>query len=163
MPYINRDKRRILDPYIDQLHQALVDLETDDELNNMEGNVNYIVTRLLIMVYGDKTSTSYSNINDAMGVLASVGAEYYRKVAAPYEDQKEFDNGHIERFVGPLEVVGHVDITPEMVERVVKELNELAEEQGLFTEPQTALQKAAALTKEKFRHFNEIMGKDDDE
>ena len=102
MPYISKEKRAVLDPVIDELHRTLVDLQMDDELNNMEGNINYTFTRLLMMVYGDRNSTRYSQINDAMGVLSSVQAEYYRKVAAPYEDQKSFENGEVERFTSVL-------------------------------------------------------------
>jgi hypothetical protein len=112
MPYIHRTKREVLDPVIDDLHRSLVELQMDDELNNMEGNINYTITRLLMMVYGDKDSTNYSQINDAIGVLECVKNEYYHKVASPYEDQKEFDNGSIVRFRhSEPQVVGEVTIT----------------------------------------------------
>lgn len=110
MPYIAQDKRDILDPIIEQLHSTLVDLELDDESNNTEGNINYAVTRLLMMVYGQSDSTRYSQINDAIGMLECIKQEYYRKVAAPYEDQKEFENGAVRRFVHDPEVVGTIDI-----------------------------------------------------
>ena len=92
MPYILPNKRTILDPKIDELHTALVDLEMDDVNNNLEGNLNYIVTRLIRKCYG----TSYGEINDAIGMLECVKMEHYRKVAAPYEDQKEFENGSVD-------------------------------------------------------------------
>lgn len=93
MPYIHSTKREVLDPSIDELLNALRELESDDPLNNMEGNINYTITRILHRVY---PGTSYREINDAMGVLNSVTSEYYRKRAAPLEDQKEFDNGPVE-------------------------------------------------------------------
>lgn len=92
MPYIPQEKRDVLDPIIDELHRALVGLEADDESNNMEGNMNYLITRLLRKVYG----TSYSEINAGIGMLQCVMLEHYRTVAGPYEDQKMFDNGPIE-------------------------------------------------------------------
>lgn len=93
MPYIKQDKRAVLDPSIDELLNALRELESDDPTNNMEGNINYVISRILYRVYpGD----SYREVNDAMGVLESAKAEYYRKRAAPLEDQKEFDNGPVE-------------------------------------------------------------------
>ena len=101
MPYIIQEKRRQVDYLIDELRFALASMEADDELNNMEGNVNYIITSLLMKVYGDKDSTSYSSINAAIGVLECAKNEFYRKVAAPYEDQKEFDNGCINATVTP--------------------------------------------------------------
>lgn len=116
MPYIVEEKRYRLDKEIDKLHQSLVNLELDDDDNNMEGNLNYVITRLLMMVYGDKDATRYAHINDAMGLLECIKLEYYRKVAAPYEDQKEFDNGvidpfknHVPEVVGSINIVGTVD------------------------------------------------------
>jgi hypothetical protein len=92
MPYIKQEKRDVLDSTIDVLHRLLVDLELDDDTNNMEGNINYIFTRLLRKCYGN----SYAEINDAMGILNCVTHEFYRVVAAPYENQKQFENGDVE-------------------------------------------------------------------
>lgn len=113
MPYISQDKRDILDPVIDVLHRELVALELDDPDNVTEGNLNYVITRLFHMVYGDHESTRYAQINDAMGVLECVKQEYYRIVAAPYENQKIFDNGPVQRFRGPPEVVEEVVVKKE--------------------------------------------------
>lgn len=92
MPYIVQDRRDALDPAIEQMLTALRGLELDDESNNTQGNINYIFTRILKAVY---PGGRYQEINDAMGVLHSCSFEYYRKVAAPYEDQKEFENGSV--------------------------------------------------------------------
>lgn len=93
MPYIKQEKRDVLDSTIDAMHQLIVELHLDDESDNMEGNMNYILTRLLKKCYGD----SYAEINDAMGMLECVKHEFYRCVAAPYEDQKKYDNGDVEK------------------------------------------------------------------
>ena len=58
----------------------------------MEGNMNYIFTKLLKQCYGD----SYAEINDALGVISAVQLEFYRRVAVPYEDQKIYDNGDVD-------------------------------------------------------------------
>jgi len=92
VPYINQSKRDLLDAAIDNLHKVLVDLELDDDNNNMEGNLNYSITRLLRTCYGK----SYGEINDAIGMLQCVILEHYRTIAAPYEDQKKFENGDVE-------------------------------------------------------------------
>lgn len=92
MPYITPEKRTNLDLVIDQLHQQLVKLQVDDELNNMEGNLNYVITALLTKIY---STSSYSEINDAVGMLECCKQEYYRRVAIPYEDQKCFENGDV--------------------------------------------------------------------
>lgn len=93
MPYIKQDKRDILDPVIKPILNALRELECDDDSNNMEGNINYIFTKILVSVYpGDR----YHEVNDAMGILSSCQAEYYRKRGAKLEDQKEFENGSVD-------------------------------------------------------------------
>jgi hypothetical protein len=92
MPYIKQEKRDVLDSAIDELHLLLDELENDDESNNMEGNINYAFTRLLMKCYGE----SYRDINNIMGVLSCVQQEFYRTIAAPYENQKRFENGEIE-------------------------------------------------------------------
>ena len=96
MPYITQDKRRQLDSLINELHRTLVNMRLDDEGTNTEGNLNYIITRLLMKVYGQKDTTRYANINDCIGMLECCKLEFYRKVAAIYEDQKEFENGEVE-------------------------------------------------------------------
>lgn len=93
MPYIKQDKRNVLDPHVDLLLNELRGLESDDPSNNMEGNLNYIITRMLKRIY---VGGGYRGINDAIGMLESCKLEIYRKVAGPYEDQKEFENGSVE-------------------------------------------------------------------
>lgn len=38
---------------------------------------------------------SYASINEAMGALECAKLEFYRKVAADYEDMKEINNGTV--------------------------------------------------------------------
>lgn len=93
MPYIKKDKREALDGAINDMMHILVSLELDDPSNNMEGNINYIMTRMLKRAY---PATSYKNINDAVGLMECCKLEYYREVAVPYENQKKFENGMVE-------------------------------------------------------------------
>lgn len=93
MPYITQDKRDVLDGPIDEVLNALRELECDDAANNTEGNINYVVTRILQRVY---RGGGYAGINDALGVMMGATMEFYRTVAAPYEDQKKHDNGDVE-------------------------------------------------------------------
>ena len=93
MPYIKPEKRAAFDSLIDALKKELVNQQLDDPEDNMEGNINYVITRLLKKCYGN----NYAELNDAMGLLSCITHEFYRKIAAPYEDQKEFDNGQIEK------------------------------------------------------------------
>ena len=81
MPYIPEKQRETLDPHIKELSLRLVS----------DGQMNYVITKLLIGFYGD----SYSEMNSALGVLDAVGKEYYRRVVAPYEDKKHGENGDV--------------------------------------------------------------------
>ena len=38
---------------------------------------------------------SYSVINEAVGAIESAKMEFYRRVAAPYEDKKAIANGEV--------------------------------------------------------------------
>jgi len=93
MPYIKETLRTPLNPLIDQLQQEIAHMEMDNELLNTEGVLNYIITRLLMKVY---TTPSYSEINDAIGMLECCKLEYYRTVAVPYEEVKKAENGAVE-------------------------------------------------------------------
>jgi hypothetical protein len=84
MPYINQAER----PAIDTAINAAI-----TSINN-EGQLNYAITRL-IHLYTKKQTLRYKTINEVMGVLSCVTAEYYARVARPYEDQKIKSNGDV--------------------------------------------------------------------
>lgn len=92
MPYITQCKREVLNPAIDVVLNALRELESDDPSNDMGGNLNYLFTKLLHTCYG----TKYSEMAQAVSVLEMAKLEYYRVIAAPYENQKSFENGAVE-------------------------------------------------------------------
>jgi len=92
VPYIAQEKRDVINPGVDQVIQAFRQLESDDADNNFEGNLNYAITTLLVKAYGLK---SYRDVNDVVGALECCKLEFYRRAAAPYEDQKSFDNGDV--------------------------------------------------------------------
>lgn len=92
MPYIKQYKREVLNPAVDELLNALRELESDDPENDMGGNLNYVFTVLLKRCYGEK----YSEMAQAVSVLEMTKLEYYRTVAAPYENQKAFENGSVD-------------------------------------------------------------------
>ena len=95
MPYINPEKRYTLDPQIKTLLNALRELESDDETNSMNGNLNYVITKLLVQCYG---SGGYNDRSEAIGVLECAKLEFYRKHLAAYEDQKEFEHGTVDPY-----------------------------------------------------------------
>ena len=85
MPYITKDRRAIVDPEITVLVEKLRQLGL--------GDVVYVLYRLLKKLYGD-TRNFYTKAQ-ALAVLESTRAEYYRRVLAPYEDEKIEQNGDI--------------------------------------------------------------------
>lgn len=92
MPYINPEYREFLDPAIDHLANALRELECDYPESNVEGNINYAISKLMDSMY---RNGGYRAINDAIGVLECVKLEFYRRLAAPYEDVKAKQNGDV--------------------------------------------------------------------
>ena len=91
MPYIKQEKRDVLDPAIDQLLNTIRELESDDPANDTEGNLNYIISKILDRLY----VANYKELNNALGVLSAIAFEYYRRVGAPLENQASFDNGEV--------------------------------------------------------------------
>lgn len=58
------------------------------------GGLNYQITRLLVE-YIDVHGLSHQTINDILGALTGAQAEFYRRVAVPYEDKKIEQNGDV--------------------------------------------------------------------
>lgn len=79
MPYIK--------PELRHMPESAADFET-------VGQLNYHVT-MMWLCYLDAHGLSYQTINDIIGALAASSAEFQRRVAAPYEDQKIEENGDI--------------------------------------------------------------------
>jgi|TARA_B100001778_G_scaffold96716_1_gene79020 broad-specificity NMP kinase len=88
MPYIKPEDRETYEPMIDVL---MNELRYSD---NWKGDLNFIVSTILsdmLTTYG----TSYSMLNDMVGVLECAKLELYRRMAAPYEDEKIESNGDV--------------------------------------------------------------------
>jgi len=87
MPYILMEDR----PKYEESLSALIGILKEQPVERVDGELNYIITRILKEVY----PLRYFNINRAMGVMESCKLEYYRRVAAPYEDTKIEQNGDV--------------------------------------------------------------------
>lgn len=85
MPYIKQSSRKKLEGGIDVLVDGL--------LLQGPGEFNYAITEILIQGIELTTNPSYAKLNEALGILEAVKLELYRRVAAPYEDQKIKENG----------------------------------------------------------------------
>ena len=84
MPYIPMGNRPRLDAPIRELVKNICQVHRD-------GEVNYIISRLLDTLYGQR----YQEMNSALGVLEAVKQEYYRRVVAPHEDEALAKSGDV--------------------------------------------------------------------
>lgn len=81
MPYITNERRLELDCRV-------------DEWPENAGELNYLVsTACDQFIYAN--GLNYTNINTLIGVLECAKMELYRRVAAPYEDEKIKENGDV--------------------------------------------------------------------
>lgn len=88
MPYINPEARLEIDEKISLL---LTKLEPFSP-----GELNYIITKLILSnIKNLPNGLCYSNIALMTGVLENVKQEFYRRVAANYEDEKCYFNGDV--------------------------------------------------------------------
>lgn len=81
MPYIKQKDRN------DLIVRAIRFAQTPGELN-------YQITTLL-NEYRFPEKLSYQKINDILGALEGAKLEFYRRVAAPYENDKIEQNGDV--------------------------------------------------------------------
>ena len=89
MPYIKKESRDELEPYI----YGLIDILPPIPGKEVEdGEVNYVITRIVNAFYN---RPSYKILQRGLGVLEAVKQEFYRRVVAPYEDMKRYSNGDV--------------------------------------------------------------------
>jgi len=87
MPYILKENRK----KYNALLKELIGILKKQPLDQIDGEINYIVTRILKEVY----PLRYFNLNRAVGVLESCKLEFYRRIVGPYEDKKIEENGDV--------------------------------------------------------------------
>lgn len=80
MPYIEPGRRTILFDGYDAPANA--------------GELNYYLT-MVVMEYFEVNGGRYQQINDILGALEGSKLEFYRRVAAPYEEKKRTEHGDI--------------------------------------------------------------------
>jgi hypothetical protein len=79
-------------PYIKQIRRDDIDMRGDLPAN--AGELNYAIT-VLCIEYLTTRGKCYASINNVLGALEGAKQEFYRRVAAPYEDTKIKDNGDV--------------------------------------------------------------------
>lgn len=77
-------------PYINDESKAYVLIEGP----GIPGELNYVITKIILDYY-ENNGPGYQTINDILGALEGAKLEFYRRVAAPYEDQKIKENGDV--------------------------------------------------------------------
>jgi len=90
MPYIDSESRSRLDPKINCL---IKQLQQPDDVSMVAGELNYVVTRLILAMW--RTKKNYYTGNAIVGMLECAKAEFYRQHLAPYEDGKLKQNGDV--------------------------------------------------------------------
>jgi hypothetical protein len=88
MPYIKPERR------LEIVKQWKTGLDIEIEEIEFVGELNFAIT-VLCREFMKKNGKSYKTINDIVGVLECVKQEFYRKIAAPYEEDKEMENGSV--------------------------------------------------------------------
>lgn len=78
-------------PYIKQIERDSID---DSRTAQGPGQLNYLITDE-ITNYLSHHKLSYKTVNDILGALEGAKLEFYRRVAAPYEDKKIAENGDV--------------------------------------------------------------------
>jgi hypothetical protein len=61
------------------------------------GELNYAVTRLVDSYLVSRGGLRYALLNEAIGALECAKIELYRRLAAPYEDEKRQETGDVYR------------------------------------------------------------------
>lgn len=80
-------------PYISQGERSSLE---EGRVPTKPGELNYLMSQLIRSYFAMKgVQLSYTAINDVVGVLECLKLEVYRKLAGPYEDVKERDNGSV--------------------------------------------------------------------
>ena len=82
MPYIRQEDRQRFDRIIDSIPAP-----------ESAGELNYVFTRIIHDYVGNRWN--YAGMNDVLGALEGAKLEFYRRVVAPYEDQKIQQNGDV--------------------------------------------------------------------
>ena len=91
MPYIAQEDRRALDAAIEKLVDAVRE-RAEQHQGSFEGYLNYALTRLVLGVVPERR---YASIARVTGVLENVKQEFYRRYAAPYEDEQIDKSGDV--------------------------------------------------------------------
>lgn len=111
MPYVNEGHRKILDPHIDDLIEAIKRAMSFKEKTEFAGLLNYCCSRLAMSFFynGEREPVRYWKLALIDGVFHTLTTEIKRRVLAPYEDIMKDQNGDLrefDEFQGPYKKKG---------------------------------------------------------
>lgn len=92
MPYIAEQYREEVDEPISEILEYINLLEKEETEQNIDGLINYIVTRIVTEAFRPMSYTRGSNM---IKTLECSKLEVYRRLLAPYEDQAVDRNGDL--------------------------------------------------------------------
>lgn len=81
-------------PYIDPVRRLQIGLGRDDDKAATIGECTFVITEAA-MEWVRQAPPSYERYNAAIGALECAKLELYRRLVAPYEDQKCAENGDV--------------------------------------------------------------------
>ena len=89
MPYIKEENRKRFDEALRVLFSEVAKQETTP------GDLNYLITSILLKFEVSRDRESYDTWNSIVGVLECAKLELYRRHIASYEDLKIIENGDV--------------------------------------------------------------------
>lgn len=84
MPYIKPTRKEVLEPLVDQITQRC----------DNAGDVTYVIYALA-KKWIDLSGMNYKNLSGVVGCMDCAKTEFYRRIVAPYEDEKIKENGDV--------------------------------------------------------------------
>lgn len=104
MPYIPVAQRQACDGLIDELAGQIVRLAEEGGSDGaFAGLLNYACTRLALQIMRRRCGClRYWLIALLTGVFKNIADEFYRRLAAPYEDRQLVKNGDVDLYAAYL-------------------------------------------------------------
>lgn len=107
MPYIKAPLRQEIDALIDQLASGIIaQAQQSKDPGAFAGLLNYACTRLALQIVRRQFGQMrYWLIAVITGIFKNISDEFYRRLAAPYEDKQMARSGDVDLFQEYLEEI----------------------------------------------------------
>jgi hypothetical protein len=110
MPYIKSHQRAEIDTLIDGLATGIISqAEQTGDITAFAGLLNYACTRLALQIVRRQCGQMrYWLIAILTGIFKNIADEFYRRLAAPYEDKQMAASGDVDLFQEYLEEIDKI-------------------------------------------------------